>query len=154
MAWRTTASNTAAAAMVPAGVAAAVSIFPPTTLLQLPPPPILPKHHRLSLTIPSPTDSPPSSTTEERGKGSGKESERGKNPKITEASSAHVSGVARRVDGNSMAPCLPPVTQARLSLCHKAVQEHSHPQCLSSFKITALLQEGFVYLFNSLLASW
>lgn len=86
MAWRTTASNTTAAALATAGVAV-VQTSPPTTLLQLPPPPIPPKHRRPSLTIPSPTDSPPSSTTEERGKGNAKGSERGK---VIEMSPAHL----------------------------------------------------------------
>lgn len=76
MAWKTTASSTTAAVAVMAQAAAWTS--QPTILLQLPPPPIPPKHHRPSLTIPSPTDSPPSSTTEESEKGSGRESERGK----------------------------------------------------------------------------
>ena len=84
--WRTTALNTATVETVPVAEAAAVEVVaaaawtsPPTTLLQLPPPPIPQKRRLPSHTTPSPTDSHPPSTTDERGSGNGngKGSERG-----------------------------------------------------------------------------
>lgn len=59
------------------------------------------------------------------GKGAGKRArEVKKKKKITEVSSTYLFDIAHRVDEKSMAECLLPVTQACLSLCHKAVQEH------------------------------